>query len=99
MKEKMGKSSVSMFNRDGDYLGVWGTSDERGFALGAHTIHYWDGIFWTTDRDGHTVKKFDKDGNLLLTLGMPRVSSRLPSLSNFLTVCPSRSVVQKIPSQ
>ena len=24
MKDKMGKSSISMFNRDGEYLGVWG---------------------------------------------------------------------------
>ncbi len=70
MKEKMGKSSISMFTRDGDYLGKWGHSDERGFALGAHTIYIeQDGMFWTTDRDGHTVKKFDPSGELLLTLG------------------------------
>lgn len=70
MKEKMGKSSVSMFSRDGEYLGKWGSSDERGFALGAHTIYIEkDGMFWTTDRDGHTVKKFNPNGELLLTLG------------------------------
>lgn len=70
MKEKMGKSSISMFNREGDYLGKWGPSDERGFALGAHTLYIEsDGMFWTTDRDGHTVKKYTPDGELLLTLG------------------------------
>ena len=70
MKDKMGKSSISMFNRDGEFLGKWGQSDERGFALGAHTIYIEkDGMFWTTDRDGHTVKKFTPEGELLLTLG------------------------------
>ena len=70
MERKMGKSSVSMFNRAGHYLGKWGASDERGFALGAHTIHIEkDGMFWTTDRDGHTVRKYHPDGTLLLSLG------------------------------
>jgi len=70
MKDKMGKSSISKFTRDGEYLGKWGPSDERGFALGAHTLYIEkDGMFWTTDRDGHTVKKYTPDGELLLTLG------------------------------
>ncbi len=70
MQDKMGKSSVSMFTRDGEYLGKWGKSDERGFALGAHTIYIEsDGMFWTTDRDGHTVRKYTPEGELLLELG------------------------------
>lgn len=70
MKDKMGKSSISMFTRDGEYLGKWGHSDERGFALGAHTLYIEkDGMFWTTDRDGHTVRKYAPDGELLLSLG------------------------------
>ncbi|MCZ6711078.1 MAG: hypothetical protein O7B25_12005 [Gammaproteobacteria bacterium] len=70
MRDKMGKSSISMFDRGGEFLGKWGPSDERGFALGAHTIYIEaDGMFWTTDRDGHVVKKYDPDGTLLLTLG------------------------------
>ena len=70
MRDKMGKSSISMFNRDGNYLGKWGPSDQRGFALGAHTLYIEaDGMFWTTDRDGHTVKKYHPNGELLLTLG------------------------------
>jgi DNA-binding beta-propeller fold protein YncE len=70
LKEKMGKSSISMFTRAGDYLGKWGPSDERGFALGAHTLYIeQDGMFWTTDRDGHTVRKYHPNGDLLLTLG------------------------------
>lgn len=70
MGAKMGKSTISMFTREGEYLGKWGPSDERGFALGAHTLYIEkDGMFWTTDRDGHVVKKFTPDGELLLTLG------------------------------
>ena len=70
LKDKMGKSSISMFNREGDFLGKWGPSDEPGFALGAHTLYIEkDGMFWTTDRDGHTVKKYTPEGELLLTLG------------------------------
>tara|TARA_A100001037_G_C15138001_1_gene632122 strand:- start:1912 stop:2934 length:1023 start_codon:yes stop_codon:yes gene_type:complete len=70
MSEKMGKSTISMFSRDGEYLGKWGPSDEPGFALGGHTLYIEkDGMFWTTDRDGHVVKKYHPDGTLLLTLG------------------------------
>jgi len=69
MDAKMGKSSISMFDREGNYLGIWGPSDERGFALGAHTLYIIDGNFWVVDRDGHTVKKYTKEGELLLTLG------------------------------
>ena len=70
MKDRMGKSSISMFNRGGDFLGKWGRSDERGFALGAHTLYIEkDGMFWTTDRDGHTVRKYRPSGELLLNLG------------------------------
>ncbi|MBH79141.1 MAG: hypothetical protein CMQ49_01360 [Gammaproteobacteria bacterium] len=70
MSSKLGKSSISMFDRDGNYLGKWGPSDEPKFALGAHTLYIEkDGMFWITDRDGHVVKKYDPDGTLLLTLG------------------------------
>lgn len=70
MSAKMGKSSISMFSRDGEYLGKWGPSDEPGFALGGHTLYIEkDGMFWTTDRDGHTVRKYHPDGTLLLELG------------------------------
>jgi len=70
MKEKMGKSTVSMFRKDGQYLGKWGPSDDRGFALGAHTIYIdQNGKFWVTDRDGHMAKQFEPDGTPLLSLG------------------------------
>lgn len=70
LKDRMGKSSISMFTREGNYLGKWGPSDQRGFALGAHTLYIEkDGNFWTTDRDGHLVKKYTPQGELLLTLG------------------------------
>lgn len=69
MSAKLGKSTISMFDRSGKYLGKWGPSDEPGFALGAHTLYIIDGNFWVVDRDGHTVKKYSADGKHLLTLG------------------------------
>ena len=70
MQDRMGKSTVSMYNAAGEYLGKWGPSDERGFALGAHAMFIDDaGMFWFVDRDGHLVKKYSPDGTLLLTLG------------------------------
>ena len=70
MADKMGKSSVSMFDRSGAYLGKWGTSDQPGFALGGHTIYIDDdGMFWIVDRDGHTVRRYHPDGTLSLSLG------------------------------
>ncbi len=70
MSAKMGKSSISMFKRDGSYLGKWGKSDEPGFALGGHTLYIEkDGTFWTTDRDGHVVRQYTPDGELILELG------------------------------
>ena len=91
MSLKMGKSSVSMFNRAGDYLGKWGPSDEPGFALGAHTIYFIDGCIWTVDRDGHMVKKYSKDGKLLLSLG----TLGKPGDSPYLFNGPTGVVVQK----
>ena len=70
MSSKMGKGTISMFTREGEYLGIWGPSDEPGFALGAHTLYIEkDGMFWVTDRDGHIVKKYTPEGELLMTLG------------------------------
>ena len=80
MREKMGRSSVSMFSREGEFLGKWGKSDEPGFALGGHTIYIEkDGMFWTTDRDGHVVTKYTPEGKILLELG--------PSLPLFSPAC------------
>jgi hypothetical protein len=91
MSRKMGKSSVSMFDRSGTFLGKWGPSDEPGFALGAHTIYFLDGHIWTVDRDGHVVKKYAKDGALLLTLGTLGKWGDSPYLFNG----PTGVVVQK----
>ena len=91
MSVKMGKSSISMFDREGNYLGKWGPSDEPGFALGAHTLYFIDGCFWTVDRDGHMVKKYSRDGELLLSLGTLGKPGDAPYLFNG----PTGVVVQK----
>ncbi len=82
MSAKMGKSSISMFDREGNFLGKWGPSDEPGFALGAHTLYFIDGCLWTVDRDGHMVKKYTKDGRLLLSLGVLGKPGDSPGLFN-----------------
>ena len=70
MSDRMGRSTVSMFDASGAYLGKWGPSDQPGFALGAHAMYIdSEEMFWFVDRDGHVVKKYDREGNLLLTLG------------------------------
>ena len=70
MADRMGKSTVSMFDSRGDYLGKWGPSEQPGFALGAHAMYIdAQGMFWFVDRDGHRVTKYHPDGTLLLTLG------------------------------
>lgn len=91
MRDKMGKSSISMFDQAGNYLGKWGPSDEPGFALGAHTLYFIDGHFWTVDRDGHMIKKYSKDGELLLSLGTLGKYGDSPYLFNG----PTGVVVQK----
>ena len=82
MSDKMGSSSVSMFHRDGTYLGKWKPSEEPGFALGAHTLYFIDGYFWTVDRDGHMVKKYSKEGDVLLSLGTLGKPGKEPGLFN-----------------
>ena len=66
---RRGRSSVSKFDRAGNYVGEWGPADDLHFAVTAHTIDFIGGAFWTVDRDAHVVRKFDKQGNPLLTLG------------------------------
>ena len=52
MADKMGKSSISMFNREGEYLGIWGPSGERVLRLAATR---------------YTLKKMECFGRLIAT--------------------------------
>ena len=61
-----GKTPLMVFNRDGDLISSWG----EGYFNRAHGICIGpDGAIYCTDDKNHTVTKFDKEGNVLMTLG------------------------------
>ena len=57
---------IFTFDRDGKFLKSWG----EGIAKWTHGLEVDDqGFIWATDGQGHQVKKFTSDGELILTLG------------------------------
>jgi hypothetical protein len=61
-----GKTPLMVFNRDGDLISSWG----EGYFNRAHGICIGpDSAIYCTDDKNHTVTKFDKEGNVLMTLG------------------------------
>lgn len=63
---------VIVYDRDGRFLGSWG----EGIFTRAHGISITrDGLFFCTDDEDHTVRKFTTDGKLLQTLGTPGKAS------------------------
>ena len=54
-------------SKSGRYLGSWGA----GVTVFAHDMEFdpHEGVIWVADRDGHLVKKYSLDGELLMTLG------------------------------
>lgn len=57
-----------IFDRDGNFLDSWG----EGFLKDAHGIMIdADQNVYCTERDNHCVYKFNKDGQLTMTLGTP----------------------------
>ncbi len=61
-----GESPVVVFDRNGTYLRSWG----KGLVKKAHGLRIdREQNVWITDVGHHLVRKFDHDGNLLLTLG------------------------------
>lgn len=57
---------VTVFNRDGNFITSWG---EGQFRRPHHAFIAPDDTIYLTDDAAHVVKKFDLDGNLLMTLG------------------------------
>lgn len=61
------------FTTDGQPIRQWG--DKELFTGEAHSVHFGpDGSIWATDSVDHTVRKFSPTGQLLLTLGKPKVA-------------------------
>lgn len=62
-----GQPPLLAFDADGKYLRGWG----QGMYKVPHGLQVdRDGHIWTTDNGNHVLRKFDRDGKLLLTLGV-----------------------------
>lgn len=62
---------VVVFDRDGTYLGAWGTGE----VTDPHGLKIVNDIVYTTDRSDSVAKSFTLDGKVLLTLGQRGVHS------------------------
>lgn len=62
---------VVVFDRDGKYLGAWGTGEVRD----PHGLKIVNDIVYTTDRSDSVAKSFTLDGKVLLQLGTAGVHS------------------------
>lgn len=70
-----------VFTTDGEYIKSWGEAGSFGMA---HSVHFdADGNIWASDPIDHVVNKFDRDGNLLMTLGERGVSGDNTSTDHF----------------
>ena len=63
-------AAVMVFDRNGDFLDAWGRpgsefASPHGISLGP------DGSVYTADSMNHTVRRWTKEGKLLLTIGRP----------------------------
>jgi DNA-binding beta-propeller fold protein YncE len=62
---------VVVFDRDGEYLGAWGTGE----IADPHGLKIVDDVVYTTDRSGSVAKSFTLDGKPILELGQRGVHS------------------------
>jgi peptidylamidoglycolate lyase len=69
------------FNRDGSFVKAWG--DAALFDQPHSAIFDKAGDIWTTDSNGHVVRKFTVDGELLMTLGKRGVTGDNSSTDSF----------------
>jgi DNA-binding beta-propeller fold protein YncE len=64
---------VIVYEPDGRFVTAWG---EGMFTDRTHCLRFAaDGCLYTADDGDHTVRKFSRDGQLLMTLGTPGVAS------------------------
>ena len=62
---------VVVFERDGTYLGAWGTGE----VTDPHGLKIVGDVVYTTDRSDSVAKSFTLDGKVLLQLGQAGVHS------------------------
>jgi DNA-binding beta-propeller fold protein YncE len=66
-----GAHPVMIFDRDGKFLDAWGGRGEPYFTFPHGITVGRDGFVYTADTQDQTIRKYSKDGRLLLTLGTP----------------------------
>ncbi len=78
--------SIWTFDSTGKFVREWG----KGMAIEGHGLRVdRNGFIWTTDVQGHQVKKFRRDGTLVMTLGKAEVPGNGPDTFN----CPTDVLV------
>jgi DNA-binding beta-propeller fold protein YncE len=70
---------VMIFDKEGNFLDSWGEMNEQFFQLPHGLSVGPDGFVYTADSHDHSVRKWTKDGKLVLTLG--RVHQNAPEFS------------------
>ena len=71
-----GKTSVIVLSRQGEFLKTIGDKD----FLRPHSVRVdSENYLWFVDDVDHTVKKYDLDGNKLMTIGIPNSPAKLHS--------------------
>jgi DNA-binding beta-propeller fold protein YncE len=70
-----GPRPVIVFDRDGHHLDHWGEHGVLGFTQPHGLTVSPDGHVYTADTGDHTVRKWTKDGHLLLTIGTPHANA------------------------
>jgi DNA-binding beta-propeller fold protein YncE len=74
-----GAHPVMIFDKEGNFLDAWGEMNDPYFTF-PHGISVGrDGFIYTADSRDHTVRKWTKDGKLVLTLGS--LHQNTPALS------------------
>lgn len=77
--------AVLMFDHSGAFLGEWPQPD-GGLAREAHGLHVdHEGFVWTTDVQGHDVKKHRADGTLVMKLGTTDMAGETDTTFNMPT--------------
>jgi len=71
---------VVVFERDGTYLGAWGTGE----VTDPHGLKIVDDIVYTTDRSDSVAKSFTLDGKVKLQLGTPGQHSDTGEVTDWL---------------
>lgn len=70
-----GNHPVMIFDKEGNFLDAWGGVGEPYFTFPHGLSVGRDGFVYTADSRDHTVRKYTKDGRLVMTLGTPHQSA------------------------